>query len=63
MDKSAGIARGRLTMTGAEVQRAFDPCVTTILNSIRSQMEGTGVKVCFFLLCPILTGSLTDQIL
>ncbi|KAL8292784.1 hypothetical protein RQP46_001396 [Phenoliferia psychrophenolica] len=43
-DKAAGISRGRLTLTGAEVKRAFDPCVDKIIASLRDQISGMRVK-------------------
>ncbi|KAL8292750.1 hypothetical protein RQP46_001362 [Phenoliferia psychrophenolica] len=43
-DRAAGISRGRLALTGAEVKRAFDPCVDKIIASLRDQISGTRVK-------------------
>ncbi|KAL8292760.1 hypothetical protein RQP46_001372 [Phenoliferia psychrophenolica] len=44
MDKAVGISRGRLTLTGAEVKRAFDPCVDMVIESVRDQISGMHVK-------------------
>ncbi|KAL8292780.1 hypothetical protein RQP46_001392 [Phenoliferia psychrophenolica] len=43
-DKSVGISRGRLTLTGAEVKRAFDPCVDKIISSLGHQINGLNIK-------------------
>ncbi|KAL8280122.1 hypothetical protein RQP46_007452 [Phenoliferia psychrophenolica] len=43
-DRAAGISRGRLTLTGAEVKRAFDPCVDRIIESLRDQIHGMDVQ-------------------
>ncbi|KAL8292762.1 hypothetical protein RQP46_001374 [Phenoliferia psychrophenolica] len=43
-DRAAGISRGRLALTGAEVKRAFDPCVDQIIASLRDQISGMRVK-------------------
>ncbi|KAL8283908.1 hypothetical protein RQP46_005340 [Phenoliferia psychrophenolica] len=43
-DKAVGISRGRLTLTGAEVARAFEPCVAQILSSLDGQIAGCNVK-------------------
>ncbi|KAL8292778.1 hypothetical protein RQP46_001390 [Phenoliferia psychrophenolica] len=44
MDKAVGISRGRLTLTGADVKRAFDPCVDMVIESVRDQISGMQVK-------------------
>ncbi|KAI5477122.1 hypothetical protein MNV49_006850 [Pseudohyphozyma bogoriensis] len=43
MDRDVGIAKGRLTLAGAEVEAAFAPCVETILKSIQTQIKGLHV--------------------
>ncbi|GAA5871101.1 hypothetical protein JCM1840_007590 [Sporobolomyces johnsonii] len=43
-DKSCNIVRGRLTLTPAEVEKAFQPSVDLILQSIDSQLTNTKVR-------------------
>ncbi|GAA5915558.1 hypothetical protein JCM5296_007282 [Sporobolomyces johnsonii] len=43
-DKSCNILRGRLTLTPAEVEKAFQPSVDLILQSIDSQLTNTKVR-------------------
>lgn len=43
-DPSVGISRGRLTLTGDEIRRAFEPCISTIISSLESQIQGTNAS-------------------
>lgn len=58
-DPSVGISRGRLTLTGDEIRRAFEPCISTIISSLESQIQGTNASVRFLSLnfalsrCPL----------
>lgn len=44
-DRSVGISRGRLTLSGREVEEAFRPSVEKVIESVRRQIEGIDVSV------------------